>query len=487
MAGSGDNTGNAGNTGDVGGDRAGHTRPWSALAWGAPLAALVAVMWTVYIAPLPHYDVEVFLRAGAAVGHGRNPYPLPGSAEVYSGFAYVYPYLVAFGFVPLSWLGGFGATVFIALSVGALFLGTRLVGTRDRHTYALVMMASCAITGLQMGTLNAVLFLGLTALWRYRDHPITAGVLAAGVIYAKLFLAPVWLWLVLTRRTKASAVAAAGVGLLLAVTELTSPVDTRTYLGMLTLLAREEAPLGLSLTGLLVNTGLDMGVATWAARAVAAAVLAGSWLHMRRSGDERVPYAGALAAALVASPIVWSHYLLLLLAPILVIAPRSRIPLAVFTAGSWFVVTPHRTSLTGFVAGGVIIGVLAAPVVGCVVKTLTHRGSVGGGPEASRPAPAAMTPVASGVAIVAVTTTVVGVGFGIELLATTYGNPHRVIGAYCALLGVLAVLGWSLRQQPGHGWHCGQTATIASTGRPDDPESPGRDRGSFDRRRFPSA
>ncbi len=233
-------------------------------------------------------------------------------------------------------------------------------------------------------------------------------------------------------------------------------MGTRAYLGMLAVLAREEAPLGLSLTGLLVNTGLGMGVATWVARAVATTVLAGSWLHMRRTGDERVPYAGALAAALVASPIVWSHYLLLL-APMLVIASKSRVPLTVFTAGSWFVVTPHRTDLAGFVTGGVIIGILAAPTVGYVVKTLAHcgpvggEGSVDGEPEASRPTPAAMASVISVVAVVAVNTAVIGVGFGIELLATTYGNPHRVIGAYCALLGVLVVLGWSLRQRPGPG------------------------------------
>ncbi|WP_235433374.1 glycosyltransferase family 87 protein [Protofrankia coriariae] len=504
--------------GAVGGGRA---RPWSVLIRAAPLAALVAVLWTVYIAPLPHYDVDVFLRAGAAVGDGRGPYPPPGSAEVYSGFAYVYPYLVAFAFVPLSWLGEHGATVFIALSVGALFLGARLLGVRDRRTYALVLMSSCAITGLQMGTLNAVLFLGLAALWHFRDRPVAAGVLAAGVIYAKLFLAPVWLWLVLTRRTKAGAVAAAFVGLLLAVTELTSPVGTRTYLGMLGVLAREEAPLGLSLTGLLVNTGLGMDVATWVARAVAVAVLvvaalAGDWPRPRRGGNERMLYAGTLAAALVASPIVWSHYLLLLLAPILVSAPRSRIPLIVFTVASWFVVTPHQTGPVGFVTGIAIISVLTAPAVGHAVKTRIRRGHidggtadggtaergtgdggtvvgdgvVGGAADTSRGADAAAAaallpsgpvsgPVSApvpGVVIVAaitavaVATTVVGVGFGVELLATAYGNPQRVIGAYCALLGVLAVLGWSLRQRSG------PSAALRAGGhdhRPRPPRQPG--------------
>uniref|UniRef100_UPI00202530B4 glycosyltransferase family 87 protein n=1 Tax=Frankia sp. CiP1_Cm_nod1 TaxID=2897160 RepID=UPI00202530B4 len=369
--------------------------------------------------------------------------------------AYVYPYLVAFAFVPLSWLGENGATVFIALSVGALFLGARLLGVRGRRAYALVLMSSCALTGLQMGTLNAVLFLGLAALWRFRDRPVTAGMLAAGVIYAKLFLAPVWLWLVLARRTKAGAVAAVCLGALLAVTELTSPVDTRTYLGMLGVLAREEAPLGLSLTGLLVNTGLGMGVATWCARvaavaAVAAvAVLAGGWPRPRHGGNERILFAGTLAAALVASPIVWSHYLLLLLAPILVSAPRPRISLIVFTAGSWFVVTPHRTGPVGLLTGITIIGVLAAPAAGHALKALTRRDRVAPGPGSSPLPPPVPRAAVVAVIAVAVVAAVVGAGFGVELLATAYGNPRRVIGAYCALLGVLAVLGWSLRRRPG--------------------------------------
>ncbi len=419
------------------------TRPRSGLFPAVALAALVTVIWTVYIAPLPHYDVDVFLRAGAAVGHGHDPYPPPGSAEVYSGFAYVYPYLMAFGFVPLAWLGRLGASVFIALSTGALFGGTRLAGARDGRTYALVAMASCTITGLQMGTLNAVLFLGLAALWRYRERPVAAGLLAAAVIYAKLFLAPIWLWLVLTRRMRAGAVAAAGIVVLFGVAEATSPVGTHAYLSMLTVLARKEAPLGLSLTGLLVNTGVGFGVATWAARTVATGLLAACWLRFRRTADERVLYAGALAAALVASPIVWSHYLLLLIVPLLVSAPGPGTSLTAFTVLSWFVVTPHRTDLTGFVVGGVVVGLLAAPSLVRVVRGPARRGSPAGGPVPPR---SSMTTAAFGMTTAAFGIAALATGVAVKLLATAHGDSGRVVGAYCVLLGVLAVSWWSLAQ-----------------------------------------
>ncbi len=442
---------------------AGVSKPGGAAA----LAAVVAAVWLVYIVPLPHYDIEVFLRAGGAVGHGRDPYPPPGSAEISSGFAYVYPYLVAFGFVPLSWLGRYGALAFIALSVAALIAAAHLAGAREARTYALVVMASCTITGLQMGTLNAVLFLGLAALWRCRDRPVSAGMIAAAVIYAKLFLAPVWLWLVLTRRATASAVAAVAVTVLFALAELISPVGTRAYLGMLTVLSRTEAPMGLSLTGLLVNSGLGFTMASWIARVAALGLLIACWLRMRHTADERTLYAGTLAAALVASPIIWSHYLLLLVAPLLVIAPTpdasgSRPPLVVFAVASWFVVTPHRSGPVGFAVGGVLLTLLAAPVLSTAGPGLARRATAmvmamtrtaSAGTISASPGPARQAVLASTfspvIRTVATGTLAVACGAALQLLAAAHGGSGRVIGAYCALLGMVAVA--CLPPGPAHG------------------------------------
>ncbi|WP_239334322.1 glycosyltransferase 87 family protein [Frankia sp. CiP3] len=424
----------------------------------AALAAVVAAVWLVYIVPLPHYDIEVFLRAGGAVRHGRDPYPPPGSAEISSGFAYVYPYLVAFGFVPLSWLGRYGALAFIALSVAALIAAAHLAGAREARTYALVVMASCTITGLQMGTLNAVLFLGLAALWRCRDRPVSAGMIAAAVIYAKLFLAPVWLWLVLTRRATASAVAAVVVTVLFALAELISPVGTRAYLGMLTVLSRTEAPMGLSLTGLLVNSGLGFTVASWIARVAALGLLTACWLRMRHTADERTLYAGTLAAALVASPIIWSHYLLLLVAPLLVIAPAPdasgpRPPLVIFAVASWFVVTPHRSGPAAFAVGGVLLTLLAAPVLGTVGTGLARRATAMARTVSASPGPARQAVLASTfspvIRTVATGALAVACGAALQLLAAAHGGSGRVIGAYCALLGMVAVA--CLPPRPAHG------------------------------------
>lgn len=399
------------------------------------LAALIGLIWWGLIAPIGHYDVDVFLRAGAAVRHGENPYPAPGTPAVHSGYAFVYPYLVALPFAPLSRLGG-GDEIFIALSVVAVLAGTRLAGARDWRVYALVIAASCTIIGFQMGTFNALLFAGLTVLWHFRDRAWIAGAVVALLVYSKLFLAPVLLWLLLTRRWRATAVALGGLAALFGCGELVSPLGTSAYAGMLNLLARAEAPDGLSLTGLLANVGLGTGAATSIARAGAAALIIACALATRRGHDERLLFAGTIAAALLASPIVWSHYLLLLAAPLLVLSvPRpgsgcTPTPVAVFAVGSWLLVTPHRTGPADLAAAAVVLAALTLSSI---------WGHPGIRETGIRKTGARVGIVLFGSAVV------LDIGACLLLLAAADGHAGRVVGAYGTLLGTLALLGWAGR------------------------------------------
>jgi alpha-1,2-mannosyltransferase len=429
------------------GGGAARRQEWPPWAVGV-LAGLVGLVWFGCIAPIAHFDVDVFLRAGAAVSAGRDPYPPAGSPEVYSGFAFVYPYLAAMPFVPLSRLGHGGAEVFIALSVLAVFAGCRLAGARGWRAYALVLVASCTITGLQMGTLNAVLFAGLAGLWRWRDRPAVAGALAALLVYSKLFLAPVLLWLALTRRWRAAGMSAAVLVLLFAGGELVSPVGAGSYADMLGVLARKEAPDGLSLTGLLMNTGLAAAAATWVARVAAVALMATCWARARASGDEPLLFAGTVAGALVASPIVWSHYLLLLVAPLCAIAvrpgtgdqPAADAPPAAFAVGSWLLVTPHGTTGWDLAVATVVLAMLAGPPLVAAARRFASRRL----PPA--PAPGRSGPVtARAAAAVAAGVGVAGAAWlPLRLLASAHGDAERVVGAYGTLLGVLIFLGWAM-------------------------------------------
>ncbi|SNQ45991.1 conserved membrane hypothetical protein [Frankia canadensis] len=451
--------------------------PGRSLAAAVGLTGLVALAWFGMISRIGHFDVDVFLRAGAAVRAGQDPYPTPGTAAVHSGFAFVYPYLTALPFAPLSGLRH-ADDVFVALSVLAVLAGARLAGARDWRVFALVIAASTTIIGLQMGTLNALLFAGLTLAWRRRDRPATCGTVLALLVYSKVFLLPLLLWPVLARRWRAAAVAGVVLAVLLGAGELLSPLGTRGYLDLLGQLGRAESVAGVSLTGLLANVGLPMGVAAGLARAAAVAVLAGcGWALRRRGHDERLAYTGGVVAAVLASPIVWCHYLLLLVAPLLALSrpsgpgrpvgvadadavadpdgvrgprrrrrgrpvganrpegPVSPVPIATFAAASWFLVTPHRSS-------GAALAVTALILAPLVVSCLVSGGAPGPFGDRRRPMVPRVTLVASTTAGIGL---VVAVGDGLAELAAVHTPGAHVVGAYAAVVGILALLAWAVR------------------------------------------
>jgi hypothetical protein len=93
---------------------------------------------------------------------------------------------------------------------------------------------------------------------------------------------------------------------------------------------------------------------------------------LRRRGDD-VSFAAAVVGAVIATPILWNHYLVLLLAPIAIARPRLA-PLWLLPLVLW--VTPHPEA-----AGAVWRIVLVLAVVG-VVAVRTARRTV---PRDARP------------------------------------------------------------------------------------------------------
>jgi hypothetical protein len=100
------------------------------------------------------------------------------------------------------------------------------------------------------------------------------------------------------------------------------------------------------------------------------------WLAARGSGGDRRVLAVAILASLVASPLVWLHYLLLLYVPIALYRPRL--------SGLWFLplvlwVTPltHSQGTTWRIALALgIVGVVALRTVGAsAVPALSRAGA----------------------------------------------------------------------------------------------------------------
>src|SRR5205807_6911663 len=83
----------------------------------------------------------------------------------------------------------------------------RILGVRDWRCYGIVLMTSPSVNTFTLGAVTSFLLVGVAAAWRYRDRPWASGVLVGLTALGKLFLWPLGLWLLATRRLRAAAVA----------------------------------------------------------------------------------------------------------------------------------------------------------------------------------------------------------------------------------------------------------------------------------------
>jgi alpha-1,2-mannosyltransferase len=306
----------------------------------APFGVVVAIV--VLILPLsPAYDLNVFLHAGDAALHGREIYPAIGSPAVYSGSSFVYPSVTVWPFALLALLpAGLAGAIYFIVCACAVIAATALESDRDHWIPILVVGTAFTITGLQLGSLSPLLFVGAVCLWKLRDRPIIFGLVAAPVIVSKLFLAPLLVWPLLAKRYRAFAWAVSLTVALLAISFVTGALSLTGYLQLLSELGSHEAQAGFGLIGLLRNLSLTPLAAQASALAIATVVMVSAYAHYRRASDERVLYSAGIACALLVTPVLWSHYLVLLPAALLALDARRRWFIALAIA-SWVIAPPH--------------------------------------------------------------------------------------------------------------------------------------------------
>jgi alpha-1,2-mannosyltransferase len=288
------------------------------------------------------YDFTIFRNAGRAVLHGTSPYVAPTAALLSQNNKFVYPTPYAFPFAPFALIPPLaGKLVFLALSITALAFALRLLGVRDRRCLAVALFGAPVFVSLAIGTISPLLLLLVAAAWRYRDRP-ASGVLVAVAAAAKLFLWPLLIWLLATRRLRASAASLATValiGLLWAMIDLNG---LRHYPTTLTVLNQVQRWKTYSPESLAISLNLGAGVGeilTLALAAVGVAVIV--WLAQRPDGDRR-SLSAAVALALLTTPILWLHYLIVLLVPIALFRARLS-PLWLVPVALW--VTPGTDSM----------------------------------------------------------------------------------------------------------------------------------------------
>ncbi len=319
---------------------------------------ILSVLGACFGGLLAPFDLLTFLHAGRQVLAGHTPYDPATSPVFQAGHTFVYPAFVAWLFSPLSLLPRPAATVvFTTLSVAALILACRWLGRPRASTAALALVASTTVISLQMGTVNAVLLLGLGVAWRSRSRsPLLAGVVLGLVASTKLFLLPVLIWPLCTRRHTTLAAAGGTVLVLLLSQSALGHIGLWQYFSLLAKLQGNEATRSWSLSGFAQSLGLGAHASTDLALLIAGAAVMALWLRRDRLADAQV-LSLSILICLLASPLIWSSYLVLLVAPLL-LATTDDCGLAVVALGSWVVVTPDASS-----APRTAIGVALAVVV----------------------------------------------------------------------------------------------------------------------------
>ncbi len=305
------------------GDRLrGFAQPWelACFVW-VPALVLGFTAWAALRGRKTLGDFPIFRVASKAVLHGHSPYVAADAHALANFDKFVYPPAAAFLFSPLAVVPYSPARVLIlALGVVSVLGALRLLEVRDWRCYGLAAVSAPVVNSVALGAFTAFLLLGTAAVWRLRDRPAASGLVAAATATAKLFLWPLGLWLLVTRRLRAAAVfTAATVVLVLGGWAAIGFAGFHAYPHLLRVLSQLEAASSYSVVALLHVTGT---AATVVSVALSLGVAAAVALAARGADGTRRAFSMAVIGALVATPVVWLHYDALLFVPIALYRPR---------------------------------------------------------------------------------------------------------------------------------------------------------------------
>lgn len=261
-----------------------------------------------------------YIPAAEAIRHGVSPYPDPDDPGLDLRRAYVYPPQLAIALVPFTSLpADLGAFVVFVLSLMALMGALALVGVRDVRCYAAALLWAPTWNSLITLNVSSALALGVACVWRFRSTLWPLAATLGILVSLKLFLAPLVAWVALTRRASAAALAAClGAGMTVLAWAAIGFAGLGDYLE---LLSRVEGQQTYAVSSVAMELGVDKQVARALALAAGCALLALAVRWTRQRDGER-GYVAAVAATLAFSPVVWLHYLTLLIAPLGVLRPR---------------------------------------------------------------------------------------------------------------------------------------------------------------------
>ena len=278
---------------------------------------------------------------------GNPVYPEPTEDAVSVGNPAVYPPVFILAALPLAllpvtvaswlWLVMLGACVFSALWI---------VGVRDWRCHVLALTSLVVVHGLWFGNLTLLLVPLVALAWRYRGRHRIAGLSVGVAIAAKLFVAPLLVWLLLTRRFRAAAWAAASATALVFGSWLAIGFEgLADYPALLRVLQDVYAVRSLSVATVAGALGAPVGLAVAIAAAAGLLCLGLAVWFSRQDDADRKVFTTVLTACVVASPVVWPNYFALLYIPIALKWPRLA-PAWFFGQAIWLaaLLSPSRAT-----------------------------------------------------------------------------------------------------------------------------------------------
>jgi alpha-1,2-mannosyltransferase len=289
---------------------------------------------------------DAFRPAAQAVLDGRSPYPPPTTDALATRSQFVYLPFASFLFVPFALVPALVADLVgtaLVIAAGAAALWT--LGIRDWRCYGLALASPPVLSAIQTVNLTLPLALALAAAWVMRNRRVAPGLVLALTLATKLFLWPMLVWLLATRRYRAAGGALAATAALIVGAWAAIGFDgAREYAEVLRVLAAALATDSYTPFALATDLGARESLARALGGAIALAVLGASWVFGRR-GDDRRSFTLAILAALLFTPIVWLHYFTLLFVPIAIVHRRLSALWAAPCAG-WLFATGFGNGTT---------------------------------------------------------------------------------------------------------------------------------------------
>lgn len=260
--------------------------------------------------------------AGRRVLHGLSPYD-PSWQDLGTGFGFPHSAVAALFFVPFALIPLHVADgVSTALTIGVLFLTLRVLRVRDFRIYGAVMLWPAVVFAWQTSNMTLLLGLGIAGAWRYRDRPFVAGALAGLIVSLKLFVWPIGLWLLATRRYAAFGWAiVCGAALNLVGWAVIGFDQISPYQRLVRADTRIWELRSYNVIALAQLNGIGR-TAAYVLQFSIAAVVGAACVVIGRRGSDQSALVISVALCLLASPIIHLHYFALLVVPLAVARPK---------------------------------------------------------------------------------------------------------------------------------------------------------------------